>query len=103
MLTSVPLILERTDVGVISFEITISEPQSSMPCSLKNAYKFLLLFSITSSIMAFSEPVLITSFGTLGAKTRSMALIIMLFPAPVSPVIMFKPLSKFAVNSSINM
>ena len=58
---------------------------------------------MTSSTTAFSLSCLITSFDTRGAKAMSIAFMRILLPAPVSPVITFKPLSKLAVNSSIKM
>ena len=44
-----------------------------------------------------------TSLETLGAKAMSIALIRILLPAPVSPVMTFNPVSKFAVSSSIKI
>ena len=98
-----PLILERTALCVISFDITISVPKLSIPFCSKISDKSCFVLSIIISITALSFPVFITSFETREENTKSIAFRRILFPAPVSPVIILSPESKLAHNSSINI
>ena len=101
-LTKVPLILALEDDWVISLVKIISSVRS-IPFSSNKSFKSCFVFEIVSSTVALSEPFFMTSEPAFAPKAMSIALIKILLPAPVSPVITFNPFEKSTVKSSINM
>ena len=101
--TITPLMREREPDSVISLEITSSSPIISIPCSSKSSFEKSFSVLSVNSMMARVFPVFMTSLLALAPNARSIALIMILFPAPVSPVMTLKPLSNAISSSSINI